>query len=160
MSSTDCTFDANGCLVCPAVAAAPARAAQVITSPDLGWNAGANSMAQLDGDVHVVFALAALPVGVLVGLKHGRAFPTSPELIENGLYLYTIGGQAFVEVRERGAARGAAQAYALNATLEIKREAGRVTYLAAGVLLWASTVLSTGAVLVNACLYSAGDTIP
>lgn len=160
MGAYDCYYDNNGCYVCPEIPAEPAHAAQVVNSPNLGWNAGANTIQVRDGNLRAAWSIDAPPVGVMVGLKHGRDFPNAPELIEHGLYLYTLNGQVFVEVRERGVSRGVPAAYTLGSLLEIRREAGRVTYWRAGEQLYASSVRSTGPVLVNACLYSAGDAIP
>lgn len=157
---TGCTYDAAGCLVCPEIPAQPAQPAQVITDPLLGWNAGANSITVLDGDLRVADTLDALPTGIVIGLKASRAGPTAPELITHGLYLYAAAGKCFVEVRESGLRVGTPQALAIGDTFEIRREAGRVSYWLAGVHWMHSARRSTGPVLVNACLYSAGDSLP
>lgn len=160
MTGVDCYYDTAGCLVCPAIPASPARPARVQTDPNLGWNAGANSLAMLDGDVRVAFALDALPTGIYVGLKGARRGVTAPELIPHAFYLYSAAGRGFVEVRERGLMRDSPKTYTLGDLLEIRREAGRVSYWLASALLYQSDARSTGPVLVNTCLYSAGDTIP
>lgn len=160
MTTTGCTYDAAGCLVCPEIPAATGHPARMEVDPLLGWNAGANSSDTLDGDLGMSASIDELPIGVMLGLKAGRAGETAPELIEHGLYIYAVGGQAFIEVRERGARQGEAAAYTLGTTFEVRRQAGAVSYWLDGVHLRDSSRPSHGPVLVNACLYSAGDTIP
>lgn len=160
MASTDCYYDAAGCLVCPEIPPSVGHAARVVSEPNLGWNSGANSVVMRDGDVRLAFTIDAIPAGTYVGLKGSRSGVTAPELITHAFYIYGIAGAAFVEVRERGARQGAASAYTLGDLLEIRREGGRVSYWLAGVKLRDSQLPSYGPVLVNACLYSAGDTIP
>ncbi|CAM5593312.1 hypothetical protein [Rhodanobacter lindaniclasticus] len=150
--------DANGCIVwpaCPAVAYEPARIEQQAV---LGWNAGANSITELGGDLHTVFTMPAVS-GVVIGLRSGRTRQTTPDLIEHGLYFNALGGMNLVHVVERGL--GATSIVVRNPadTFEIRRVGGRVTYWRNGALLHASTARSTGAKVVNACLYASGDAV-
>lgn len=161
MDATDCYYDSDGCLVCPEVPASTGHATRVVTDANLGWNAGANSIAMLDGDVRMAIAPDAIPAGMFVGLKGSRVGPTAPELLTHAFYIYAAAlGKAFVEVRERGVLVGVATAYTLGSLLEIRRDGGRVSYWIAGAKVRDSAVASRGPVLVNACLYSAGDTLP
>lgn len=155
----DCYLDASGCLVCPEIAPTPAKAAHVVTDLRTGWNAGANSIAQLAGDVHVVLAYDQAPAGIMVGFKPSRKLNTEPALIDHAFYVYTKAGQPYVEVRERGVKIGAAQPYVLATTLEIRRVGGQITYWLDGVLLATTKAKSRAALVVNACLYASGDTI-
>jgi hypothetical protein len=150
--------DANGCIVwpaCPAVAYVPAHIEQQLV---LGWNAGANSITELAGDLHTVFTMPAV-AGVVIGLRSGRAKQTTPDLIEHGLYFATFAGVHMVHVVERGLGATSNLARAESDTFEIRRLAGRVTYWRNGALLYASNARSTGAKVVNACLYASGDSV-
>lgn len=150
--------DADGCIVwpaCPAVAYEPARIEQQAV---LGWNAGANSITELAGDLHTVFTMPAV-AGLVIGLRSGRARQTTPDLIEHGLYFNALAGTHLVHVVERGLGATSSIVRALADTFEIRRVAGRVTYWRNGALLYASTAVSTGAKVVNACLYASGDSV-
>lgn len=160
MTGRDCYFDANGCYVCPELPAVPGVAPSVVVDPQLGWNAGANSVAMLAGDVHVVWQFDVAPVGVVVGLKASRTLPAEPALMPHGLYVHSAGANSFVTVQEQGQALGEAVPYTLGTPLEIRRVGGVVTYWANGVLLRQSPARTLAPVCVNTCLYSAGDTVP
>lgn len=150
--------DASGCTVwpaCPPVAYVPARIEQQLV---LGWNAGANSIDELDGDLHTVFMMPAV-AGVVIGLRSGRAKQTIPDLIEHGLYFATFAGVRMVHVVERGLGATSNLPCDESDTFEIRRVAGRVTYWRNGALLYASNARSTGAKVVNACLYASGDSV-
>jgi hypothetical protein len=160
MAGRDCYFDANGCYVCPELAAVTAAPAITTTDPQLGWNAGGNTVAQRSGDLHVVEAFAVAPVGIVFGLKTARQLPTEIALIAHGLYVHSVAGNAFVAVYELGRQKGGTVAYVLGTSLEIRRVGSTVTYWNDGVLLAQSPARVLGPVVVNACFYAAGDTAP
>ena len=158
---SDCYYDATGCLVCPeqpAQAYVPARIEQRAV---LGWNAGANSIDVVDGDLHVVTDMPMGVIGTIIGLKGTRAKPTIPSLIEHGWYFQKVGSADLVQPIERGVpVNGVITSRTENTLFEIRRVNGRVTYWKDGVLVYASTVPSSGAKLVNCCLYASGDNAP
>ena len=160
MSGSDCFIDASGCMVCPATDGAPATPTRVITSANLGWNAGANSILKLDGDVHMVEAITAVPVDTYLGFKYARANQTQPYRLAYAFRIYKLGTQASYELWEGTAQRVGANPYVLGTPLEIVRASGQVTYFVNGSLVYSSAVPSKGPLLVNACLFSAGDTLP
>lgn len=160
MSGVDCYVDGSGCLVCPQLPGSPAVPPQAITSANLGWNSGANSIQQLDGDVHMVESFTAAPVDVYLGFKYMRANQTVPYGLAYAFRVYQMGMQCLIEIWEGSTQRVAAVPYVLGTALEIVRVRGQVTYYIAGQLVYTSTVPSIGMVLVNACLFSAGDTLP
>lgn len=153
-------IDSAGCMVTPACPGQPYIPATVTQQPVLGWNAGANSVAVLDGDLHAVFAMPAGTVGAVVGLKAGRARPTVPDLVTHGLFFQSLAGVDMVQVVESGAPQGAAAMRNATDTFELRRVAGVVTYWQNGTLLRTSMRPSAGVVLVNACLYASGDEVP
>lgn len=158
--STDCYVDADGCVVCPALAGSPGRPASTITSPGYGWNAGANSVALLDGDVFVTDTLDAAPVDLFVGLKASRANVGAPATLAYGLRFFSLGGAVRVELWEAGRKVRDAVVFTLGNTWEIRRVNGVVTYYLAGSAVRESPTPSREPVLVSACLYAAGDAIP
>lgn len=156
---SDCYYDAAGCLVCPEQPEVAASPGYFTERPIVGWNAGANSVAQLDGDFHLVTDIPAV-VGVVMGLKTSRARQTQTSLIEHG---YAFGGGAtapLYKVVERGADKTMFTARSLSALFEIRRVAGVVYYYVDSALVYTSTERSYGPKIVNVCLYSSGDEVP
>lgn len=159
MSSTDCYLDGSGCLVCPEIKEVPAQPAVYQRQASHGWNAGANSVAQIGGDVHLTFDLEATPAGIMLGFKTARYPQDNPNLIQHGFYAYGQGGKPFLDIMESGQTR-ATVSYTLGQPIEIRRIGAQVLYLVDNTLVYQSKVSSYGAVLVNACLYASGDTVP
>lgn len=156
----DCYTDSNGCTVCPEIPASPAVPPRVISDARTGWNAGANTIDELTGDVHAVWSFDTAPAGVFIGLKSSRKQPTEPSLIPHALYVYASGGHAFVEIREAGKKKGTAVMYTLGDALEIRRVGATITYYVNDVLLGSSPSNLGSVVVANACLYTAGDSVP
>lgn len=155
---SDCYYDAKGCLVCPEQAAQPGVPARVERQAVVGWNAGANSIAVLDDDLHVVFDQPPGVVGIVIGLKGSRAQQAVPSLVEHGWYFQKVGGLDLVQPIERGRVLGAPiQGRTAETKFEIRRQSGRVTYWMDGARVAVSEALSIGAKLVNCCLYASGD---
>lgn len=160
MSGTDCYLDRNGCVVCPQVAAAPAVPPRVTTSANFGWNAGANSVAVLDDDVHMVESFSAAPVDVFLGFKYTRDGQTAPYGLAYAFRLYALGVNCIFEIWEGPLQCVGPSPYTLGQPLEIIRLGGQVLYNVNGAQVYASSKRSSGPLLVNACLFSAGDTLP
>jgi hypothetical protein len=152
-------YDAAGCLVTPerpGIDPVPAVTERRVV---IGWNAGANSMTELDGDLHTVFTLPAGTAGVVLGLRSERQRQTVPELVEHGLYFQSAGINDMVQVIEQGVVKTDPVSRGLADTFEIRRVLGRVTYWQNDRLLHESSARSTGAKVVNACLYASGDSV-
>lgn len=156
----DCYGTPDGCIVCPQLPAVPYAPDSAVTDPRLGWNAGANSIAMVAGDLHVTDTVAVPPAGLVIGLKAVRNNQTDPADVLHGLFFYRNGGQPRVEVREQGARIGIAHNYAAGAAWEIRRVGAWITYLVAGVVLAKTPAKTLGPMLVNACLYAAQDGVP
>lgn len=157
--TTDPYYDASGCLVTPEVTAVAAVPARIETRPIIGWNAGANSKTELDGDMHTVFTMPAGGAGVVIGFRSGRARNTAPDLVEHGLYFQSVAGYDMVQVCELGVAKTLLVPRTASDTFEIRRVAGMVTYWINATLLYTSHRPSYGVKLVNACLYASGDAV-
>lgn len=161
MNLRNCTLDDNLCLTCPEIDPVSALPATHVTTPNLGWNAGANSVTALAGDVHTVFGVPESENGVMVGLRRASDArpPVAPAFITHGLYFFNTRG-AYVIPIENGVQQGSPVAYAVDDIFEVRRVGGRVSYYQNTTLLRQSTLPSTGAVRVMTCLYAAGDNVP
>lgn len=158
---SDCYFDAAGCLVCPEQAEQPYIPARVEQRAVLGWNAGANSIATVDGDLHAVFTQPPGVVGVVIGLKGTRTQQTIPSQIEHGWYFQSSGGLDIVQPMERGQVIGSPITGRTGSTVfEVRRSSGVVTYVMDGEVIHTSVAPSAGAKVVNCCMYASGDTAP
>jgi hypothetical protein len=113
----------------------------------------------LDGDLHTTFSVDKIPTGIAIGFKDSRAFAASPERISYAFRLYAVGTATVVEVWEGNARRTAPKTYTLGSTIEIRRVAGMVTFLLDSALVYQSATPSHGPLVVNACLFSAGDAV-
>lgn len=147
------------CIDCPDIAAVPGVPEHIERSPVAAWDAGANSIDVLDGDVRVVFDTGAQTGGIVLGLKASRERPWAPELIEHGLFLRSQAGHAFVSVVELGVQKGSTVPREADDEFEIRRIAGRVTYLRNGSVLYRSDTPSNGPVMVTTAAYLSGDTV-
>ena len=157
--SVDCYFDASGCLVCPEEAAVPAVPAYTRQVANIGWNAGADSVDMLTGDVHTVFGVDTTIAGVVVGLKSTRLLPTVPNMTNYAFYFQQVGAATMVQVIERGAAKTDLRSYTSDDVFEVRRSNGVVTYWQNGDLIYTSATRSSGGLVVNACLYASGDSV-
>lgn len=152
-------------MTCPEIAPIAAVPPNVVTSPNLGWNAGANSVTTLDGDVHAVMDASVGLTGSIVGFRAAtdNRPPVTPGFITHGIYFYTL--HTNMAVPSAMPIEGARQiselqlAYDGNDTFEIRRIAGRVVYLHNGDVWYESTVASRGLIRVMCCLYAAGDSV-
>ncbi|WP_333676739.1 hypothetical protein [Dyella sp.] len=159
MSGIDCSFDASGCLVCPEIPAVAPAPGYVKTTAVVGWNAGANSIQQLDGNLHTVFVVQAGDIGTVIGLKSTRMHQTVPDTLDFGLYFQSTNSSDMVQVVEHGVPKTSAVARASSDKFEIRRSGGIVSYLQNGTLLYTSAVKSTGPLVVSACMYASGDAV-
>lgn len=134
----------------PAVAYVPPS---VVTDFDLGWNAGARSVAFLQGSGHFSFQVPTA-VGTVVGLNDADTGTTYAE-IDHGLYF----ARSIFRVMEAGAEKFYGGSYAPTDTFAIRRRGFDVDYLRNDVVVYASTKSSQGPVFLDASMYSGGDTI-
>lgn len=152
-------YDEDGCLVtpeCPAVEEVPAH---MDLSPIVGWTAGANSNARVDGDASLRFLMPAGVVGAMIGFRHDPGQQTRPSLIEHGFYFQRAGAD-YVQVIELGVTKTTLRPRHTGDLFEVRRVGGVVTYWQNGSLVYQSAQPSVGRILVNTCLYTSGDSVP
>lgn len=158
---SDCYYDDAGCLVCPEQEAQAYVPARVERQAVLGWNAGANSIADHDDDLHMVTDMPMGVLGAIIGLKASRAKQTVPSLIEHGWYFQVAGGVDVAQPIESGVPVGSPITGRTASTLfEVRRVGTQITYLMDGSVVHTSLVPSNGDRVVNCCLYASGDGAP
>lgn len=152
----------GGCVTFPAQPAIPHVPSSIRETPNLGWNAGANSAAELDGDVLLGFDCDH-SVGVVIGLTQNRDIEAvgSIERITHGIYFHaTAAGQYIFRVMESGRLVTPSEQHVTSDWFEIQRADSVVSYLRNGVPFYQSRVTSSGMVSAACALYSSGDTVP
>lgn len=148
--------------VCTFVPAKPfiqTVAPRLDVTPNYGWNAGANSIDELDDDVKLSFTMDGA-VGVVVGLTNTRGDVTDYTRMTHALYFHmTPTGQLLFDVMEEGLVVGSSTPYVRGDAFEIRRAGGQVTYWYDGSVVRTSRKTSSGVVLVGSTLYASGDQI-
>lgn len=158
--SRGCYYDTSGCLVCPELPAVVGHPSYYEQQAIIGWNAGANSVDQVDGDLHTVFTMPAGTVGAVVGLKSVRTKQTLPGAVEHGWYFQSVGGVDMAQVIELGAVKTPIMERLDTDVFEIRRTNDIVQFFMNNVEQWRSKTPSYGPKIVNACLYASGDAVP
>lgn len=167
----NCTVNSAGCVVCPSIPAVLPRPGRIEVAQNIGWNAGANSITEIDGDVRLRFTVGQAQA-MVVGLRErrrGRLGQAATAAMARGWFIRTPpGGQGLVaQVLEYGTARTPVEPVDPCAVFEIQRRGDTVTYLIDGQVK--RTVRNTtnvanasdlrGPVFATACLYASGDTV-
>lgn len=152
----------DGCITYAASPGIPATPAQVISRADFGWDAGANSVDRLSGDLHLVFTMPSPVVGAVNGLRSDRPGVGIPDLVQFGFMFGKAAPTGDVyAVFENGAPIGG---YVVRSTLldeefEIRRVRDTVTYRVNGVVVHTSTQKTFAPLLTTGCLFASGDSI-
>lgn len=157
---TPSTDPGSGCVTYPEIEAAPSRPPTRLETNNLGWNAGANSIQELDGNVRVAFDIGHV-VGVALGFVGGRGHVEDYKRLTHAFFFtQNDNGEAIYRVMELGVARTAAAAYVPNTTqFEIRRAQGAVSYWVDGTVVYRSRSASSGTILVGTSMYSTGDSV-
>lgn len=136
-------------------------AVPAVMAPDYndGWNAGADSIASISGNLRVLFSVD-MSGGGAVGLMRGRDFVFDFTAIANAFYFANTGSGLRVFVMERGVVRTEGRPASANNEFEIRRERGVVTYSIDGQVVYTSPELSYGELRVGTSIFHGGDGIP
>lgn len=147
------------CRTYPAVPGTPARPSTTRNVPDIGWNAGANSVKELDGNLRLSFTQPQVQ-GAVVGLTNTRDNPASYERITHGFLFGTDAvGRAVFRVVEAGRALTQFAPYTLGDVFHIRRVDGYVAYHRNSDVVLLSGVPSAGTVMAACSLYASGDAV-
>jgi hypothetical protein len=159
---TDCTQDSAGCITCPYIPPTAPIPGHLDISANASWNAGADSVLAIDGDLHLI---CAPPLGVAAefcGFRSDRTTNFIPELIDYGFAFQNALGLDVVSMVERGIPVAGPITRHASWTFEIIRTGRFVRYnvfdnTSTRVATYLSLRPSFGPVLVNGCIYLSGD---
>lgn len=144
----------------PGVAGIPATAAVVTTDYNTGWNAGADSIDSLDGDVRTVFTMDIRSAGAVGFCAAGTYVAGNFRLLSHCFMVYRNETEnLLVAPMERGRFVGASVPYSAEIELKIEREDGVVSYFIDGDLVHISSQPSGGPLEVCSALHRGGDTV-
>lgn len=144
----------------PAVPAIPEIPAYTISENRIGWDAGANSIAEQDGDLYVRFQVP-FALGAIVGL-YDASVARNPIIftdIHHGFYIYSGANGALWAIRDANRVLQFGGAATPTTTYEIRRVGGQVTYWVDNVRVYVSPVASSGVQRVGTTLYATGDMV-
>jgi hypothetical protein len=141
----------------PAMPSVPPR---IEYRPNIGWNAGANSVVMLEGDVSLRWTDQITSVGAVIGLTTDREANPEPTRMSHAIYFFqTAGGQPRWCVYENGVAKTPPTVHSTTDTWEIRRVGSLVGYFRNDARVYLSTSLSVGEVSTGSSLYAAMDSI-
>ena len=148
------------CTTVPAVEAVEGAPAYVKKVPVYAWNAGANSTAELDGDVELVFTQEPA-VGVVIGFTQDRISVTSRSRVTHGFYFHydNAGAAPVCQIIEGGRTLTAQLPHSRDTEWKVQRIGSTVRYIADDVVVLTSASPSVGTLSVGCALYATGDTV-
>lgn len=152
------------CITVPGQPYIPGVPSYVEDLPVLGWNGGANSIAQHDGDCYFKFGVDATLVGVVAGLGPPNRNPSNFARLTHAFQLASVNGLLVWRIVEGGAPVGN-QVVQFDADDEfyIRRVRGIVQYFINSMdqagLKHTSQVRSEGLLRAGAVLYASGDKV-
>lgn len=128
---------------------------------DRSWNAGANSINALSGNVEVAFDMPKV-LGVCIGFVANRNNPTNPDRVLYGIrFGLSETGAAVMHVSEHGQRRTAETTYLPSDDFRIRRIGQTVSYIRNGEVIYVSRRPSLEeTLLVGSSLFGFGDAIP
>ena len=121
---------------------------------ELGWNAGARSIASLEASGYFTFTAPLAATGIVVGFN-GEDSDVGYENIEHA---FRFSGK-MARIYELGVEKLTIGTWTFGQTFMIERRGSRVRYYQGGTLVYTSTMPSTGPVFIDTSFYSAGDMI-
>lgn len=148
------------CTTYPAVDAIPHVPARTETKIVNAWDAGANSVDELDGDVRTVFSFDSKVVGVAVGfVDHRDDVQDYARLAIGVLMSQSASGVPQFRVMEYGRFRTEFIEYWLGEEIEIRRVQGEFSVWYEDWCVFRSTQFHDSPLIVGSSLYSTGDTL-
>lgn len=146
------------CTTYPEIDEIPAVPAWVETIAVNEWDAGANSIKELDGDVHTVFSFDAPVVGVAVGfVNHRENVHDYSRLMFGVLMSQSASGTPQFRVMEYGRFRTGFIKYTLGEPIELRRVQNEFSAWYNGERLLRGSQAYDGPLIVGSSLYSTGD---
>ncbi|TXH45761.1 MAG: hypothetical protein E6Q97_30860 [Desulfurellales bacterium] len=152
------------CVTIPGQPYIPGVPSYVVNLVVLGWNGGANSIAQHGEDCYFKFSVDQALIGVVAGLGPPDRTPNNFARLTHAFQLVSANGVLVWQIVEGGAAVGS-QVVQFNAGDEffIRRVRGIVQYFINSMdqagLKYTSQIRSTGQIRAGAVLYASGDKV-
>lgn len=140
----------------PAVESVEGRDAYIVTNNQVGWNAGARSVAFIEGDLTAQFTLARGSTGILCGLVDNNFDPGSFNAVRHGVLART--GQPFDIVENGTIVATSPVSFTADTTVIITRRAGVVRY-SIGAWSYQSANFSSGGKRLGTAMFTAGDSL-
>lgn len=140
----------------PAVAGVRGRDALVTTDNQLGWNAGAESAAVLDGDFILTCLIPITSVGVLVGIMPAGATVANYNTLTHAVLVSALDDPRVIE---SGVQVSGTDPTFRNTDLRIIRRDRTITYYVGENAPIVSARESAGPVVMAAVMYAASDTV-
>lgn len=140
----------------PFIARVPSRVDEV---PQFAWNGGANSIAELEGNVRAAFSMG-LVIGVVIGLTQDLSNIANRARVSHGFYFHcSAAGSPLFQVIESGVLVTPALPYVNGDGFEIQRIGSAVAYFHEGELSYRSLEPLSGSVSVGTSMYATGDQV-
>lgn len=136
----------------PPTPAQPAVGSQVLQDMNIGWNAGAVSIAQLEGNGGFKFKASNTAAGIVAGICDTQNQPAYPTIAFGFEF---ANGIAYVV--ERGQRRLCVGPYALADVWGVFRSNGLGVYTYNGATVYVGTELFTDPAVLGVCMYAGGD---
>jgi len=127
--------------------------------PSVGWDAGANSVQERDGDCELRWTMGEV-VGVYVGFNIFTNEVADIARYSHSFLFHQRAGHPLFRIIEEGAARSFDVEYSPLDEFAIRRVGDRVSYWRNGEKLQDSMLESSGTVSAGSSLYVSGDLIP
>lgn len=148
-----------GCYRYPAVSPSPAVPSRWVDETPAGWDAGAHSADQLNGDLRLTFDVNG-SIGVVCGFTPASTAPSvEPDRVTHGFYVTRVQGILSLLVYESGAAVFGPRLVQPGDLLDVIRRGSTIFYRHQGVVVYTSRVASSGTIKVAASLYGPEDTV-
>ena len=130
----------------------------LVYGPVRAWDAGANSIATVDGDLQVIFRVPIV-MGVKVGFfPDGARNGADADALRNAFYVFsTTDGQRWAIIDNGRTVQGSLAT--ATTKYEIRRVGGVVYYFIDDALVFTSSVASSGPLRVGSTLYKTGDMV-
>lgn len=147
------------CKTYPAIPGTPSRPSTITLETDEGWNSGANSVKQLDGDVFLAFTQPQVR-GAVMGFTTTRENPADYARITHG-FMFTSDavGRPTWAIIESGRLLSNPQIYNPAIVFRVERANSVVSYIANGDLVMISPTPSDDQIMAGCSMYASNDAV-
>lgn len=150
------------CTVIPAQQYRAGSPARIDRNSVLSWNAGANSIAEVEGDARLAFSGVGAVVGAVLGITDTRDAPEDVNRITHGFFFGVDSrGLPSYQLFEAGQILTEREGYTPATAFRLERAGGVVRYYVDDELIYTSTAPNEANTIYAACaVYASGDTLP